>query len=124
MAARQNSKTPVPLSLVCPFLVTGGLAESDEPFEENLDVRDRRDQEFCAAGFDQISHMSSLDAWRRILKEAPTSQMRPLVPANASPAMLCDIEPRSLRLITHAYKQWSKLPRLWMAFSNRSVIRK
>lgn len=55
MAARQHSETPVPLSLVCPFLVTGGLAESDEPFEENLDVRDRRDQEFCAAGFDQIS---------------------------------------------------------------------
>lgn len=52
MAGRQNSKTPVPHSFVCPFSVTGGLAESDEPFEENLDVRDRRDHEFCAAGFD------------------------------------------------------------------------
>lgn len=45
----------MPHSLACPFSVTGGLAESDEPFEENPDVRDKRNQEFCAAGFDQIS---------------------------------------------------------------------
>lgn len=76
----------------------------------------------------KLDDMSSLDVWRRILKEAPKSQMRPSVPANASPAMLCDLEqrtePRSLRLITHANKQRSKLPNLLKVFSYRWLIQK
>lgn len=71
----------------------------------------------------KLADMSSLDVWRRILKEVPKSQMRPSVPANASPAMLCDLEqrtePRSLRLITHANKQRSKLPSLLKVFNYR-----
>lgn len=62
-------------------------------------------REFLLLALIKQAAMSSLDAWRMILKGAPKSQMRALVPASASTAMLCDLEqrtePRYPRLLAH-----------------------